>query len=388
MGLYQRGTVYWVRVQIDGREIRKSTGKTVKREAEQWERDFVSDLRGKKSAAELAETVRRIRMGSAEVTIDNAMTHFLRLNVPRRGSLSDRSRQQIESIWRDWSAWLAAKHPAVDVLADVSPEMARGYAQQLAKYGRFVRTIKLNRPGRRHEAEYENSTAALGQKSRREYLIQLRHVFRVCRRSAGLTENPFEDVPIPAASGAHRDVFSESELKTIINHADDFTRPLIIIGANTGLRLGDVCTLTWAEIDTDGGWIRRLAQRKTGQSVLVPMLPEVRSLIAGLPPSETYLLPTQADMYLSNRSGVSYRLRNTFAAAKIPARAITGSPLAIKDFHSLRHTFVWRAARLGVPLPIVQAVVGHGSASLTRLYSDHAKEVDLKHLAAILSSNR
>lgn len=37
-------------------------------------------------------------------------------------------------------------------------------------------------------------------------------------------------------------------------------------------------------------------------------------------------------------------------------------------FHSLRHTFVSFAANAGVPLHIVQSIVGHESTAMTRHY--------------------
>ena len=37
-------------------------------------------------------------------------------------------------------------------------------------------------------------------------------------------------------------------------------------------------------------------------------------------------------------------------------------------FHSLRHTFVSLAANAGVPLHIVQSIVGHESTAMTRHY--------------------
>jgi len=38
-------------------------------------------------------------------------------------------------------------------------------------------------------------------------------------------------------------------------------------------------------------------------------------------------------------------------------------------FHDLRHTFITQMAERNVPLPVVQAMVGHMSAEMTRCYT-------------------
>ena len=40
----------------------------------------------------------------------------------------------------------------------------------------------------------------------------------------------------------------------------------------------------------------------------------------------------------------------------------------VASFHSLRHTFVSLSANAGVPLPVVQSIVGHCSTAMTRHY--------------------
>ena len=40
----------------------------------------------------------------------------------------------------------------------------------------------------------------------------------------------------------------------------------------------------------------------------------------------------------------------------------------VASFHSLRHTFVSISANAGVPLPVVQSIVGHCSTAMTRHY--------------------
>ncbi len=53
------------------------------------------------------------------------------------------------------------------------------------------------------------------------------------------------------------------------------------------------------------------------------------------------------------------------------------------SFHSLRHTFVSLAANAGVPLAIVQAIVGHSNPAMTRHYFHESTDA-LKNAVATL----
>ena len=52
-------------------------------------------------------------------------------------------------------------------------------------------------------------------------------------------------------------------------------------------------------------------------------------------------------------------------------------PTPYATFHSLRHSFVSFATNSGVPLPVVQSIVGHHSSAMTRHYY-HANEEALR----------
>lgn len=76
-------------------------------------------------------------------------------------------------------------------------------------------------------------------------------------------------------------------------------------------------------------------------------------------------------MYNNARSSVGDRLKAIFRKANITTSVrIEGRKHMTPEatFHSLRHTFVSFAANAGVPLHIVQSIVGHESTAMTRHY--------------------
>jgi integrase len=86
---------------------------------------------------------------------------------------------------------------------------------------------------------------------------------------------------------------------------------------------------------------------------------------------EGFVIPLIADAYMASRWRISQGIAKIFNAANIVTSIqLEGrrSKTPEATFHSLRHTFVSLAANAGVPLHIVQSIVGHESTAMTRHY--------------------
>ena len=159
---------------------------------------------------------------------------------------------------------------------------------------------------------------------------------------------------------------------------------LFLIGIYTGLRLGDCCRLDWSQINIAEGVIQvvpRKTRRHHQRLVTIPIHPalgaalldqvkmkgegEQRMVFSGP------VLPMVAEMYARSRWQVSDELARIFRAANIQMSVkLEGRKHRTPEatFHSLRHTFVSFAANAGVPLHVVQSIVGHESTAMTRHY--------------------
>ena len=90
-----------------------------------------------------------------------------------------------------------------------------------------------------------------------------------------------------------------------------------------------------------------------------------------VPKTSGPVLPTIADAYAHAHWKVNHTLKRIFKSANITTSVkIEGRKHRTPEatFHSLRHTFVSFAANAGVPLHIVQSIVGHESTAMTRHY--------------------
>ena len=94
-------------------------------------------------------------------------------------------------------------------------------------------------------------------------------------------------------------------------------------------------------------------------------------------PTGQFVNPTLADWYNNSKWRISHGLELIFKAAYIETSVrIEGRRTRTPEatFHSLRHTFVSLAANAGVPLPVVQSIVGHSSTAMTRHYYHENEE--------------
>ena len=81
--------------------------------------------------------------------------------------------------------------------------------------------------------------------------------------------------------------------------------------------------------------------------------------------------PVIAEMYLHRNWHLDSGLRKIFNTANITMSVRMegrSRKSVVASFHSLRHTFVSLSANAGVPLPVVQSIVGHTSTAMTRHY--------------------
>ena len=116
---------------------------------------------------------------------------------------------------------------------------------------------------------------------------------------------------------------------------------------------------------------------KTRHIVEIPIANDLCGYLRSLQEGNNseYVLPVHAKMYLENPSGVSYRVKNFLERIGIQT---THKPegrsraISVKDLHSCRHTFCYYAGIRGIPLAVVQSIVGHMSPEMTKHYSAHA----------------
>ena len=338
---------------------------------EKAQRETVRNLRSIKSTKALVENYREELTGSKAIPLREAYVRSLR--KPRKRT-PGAARQALKAAhWQDFLAYMEDNYPEVAHLAAVARHHAENYVASLTTYGKYV----VRKAGERRVARPLSGATIT------DHITTVTEVFSLLAEDAGIVGNPFANIPKPSLQAETRQPFTFDELKTIKENLDDFTRPLFTIAIATALREGDICTLKWSEIDLENMVIRRGKMRKTQVGVDIPIMPPLADYLEELKEKRTdggeyaeYVLPVHAEMYLHNRSGVSYRVK-TFLEEKCHI-VTTSKPagrnraVSVKDLHSCRHTFCYYAGLFGIPLNVVQGIVGHLTPEMTKLYSNHA----------------
>jgi integrase len=189
-----------------------------------------------------------------------------------------------------------------------------------------------------------------------------------------------------------RRALTDKEIAKIINAAEGEYKALIIIGARTGLRLGDACQLKWSAFESDG--VMRTVTRKTGAPVALPGEALKQELLGIFNAEaqgrrvrgEDFIMPEIAERYARDPSGVSDWVGRYFKRAGLKTSVKEkGWSKARPDasYHSLRHAFVTRAIEAGVAAPIVRALVGHSTAAMTDRYTHVGEAAILEAFAKI-----
>ena len=363
----------------DGKRYRGvCEGCTTKREAEEYEKNLrkrVQEAAAKKEVKQLYEHFREELTGSKDILLADAYEKSL--EKPKTRMPSEKQVRSKRAYWLDFTAFLNERYPDLQKLSEVRPLHAEAYIQYLRQNGRFNKTVTYRGSVVTQERSYQLKSE-LSPQTINTYQQALTEVFQLLARDAGIADNPFSSIPRLKKDAETREAFSEEELCVIRDNLDDFTQPLFTIAIATALREGDICTLKWSEVDFKQDLIIK-RMRKTGNMVEIPIMPPLRDYLLQLQTATTkseYVLPKHAEMYLNNSSGVSYRIKQ-FLENKCritTTKTLEGRSRAVsvKDLHSCRHTFCYYAGLYGIPLSIVQSIVGHMTPEMTKHYSAHA----------------
>ena len=286
---------------------------------------------------------------------------------PNRNELAKATMESKQNVWMQFARWMEKSYLPVKDLGGITSDM-------IAEYLACLRVSLC-------ASTYNNRVCVL------------REIFHVLAAKAGIEDDPWQGVRLRPEDSHSRRELTMSELRRLLDAAKRIAgnekckmkneklnkelHTLILIGIYTGLRLGDCCLLDWSQINIAEGVIQLMpkkTRRHHQRMVTIPVHQALGQALLGQRADNSMVgpvLPLIAETYRTTRWKVSYFLSHIFKAANITMSvSIEGRRQRTPEatFHSLRHTFVSFAANAGVPLHIVQSIVGHESTAMTRHY--------------------
>ncbi|MBA2460730.1 MAG: tyrosine-type recombinase/integrase [Actinobacteria bacterium] len=154
-----------------------------------------------------------------------------------------------------------------------------------------------------HEIREDDITALIGALRERGLsgytirgvLVPLGRILNSAVRRGHIPSNPItrlERGERPAVERREMRILDSAEIGRVLEAADDAYRPAIATAVFTGLRLGELLGLTWADVDFDGGIVRVRRQLDRDGRRVAPKTPQaVREVV--LMPSLGRLLHAQ-----------------------------------------------------------------------------------------------
>lgn len=415
--VYPRSGVWYARFQFNGKDHLRSTqvpvpskGKAAiaasKVQAEAKLHQFMAETKGGESVdalfSRLTEALSRLpeseqeprRLALADSLRQGVAARLLLkdawqawLDSPKKGRPSKTTILNYHANWgRDatkkqgrlnatsFMAWLTEAYPQLSYMHEITDNIAEEYASFLLK----------------------NSLAPRTYNGRIKFL---RSMFRILKRRAGLTANPWDEIPLIDNDTQGRRNLTDKELAKVCSSASGDLRYLLAIGLYTGLRLGDAVSLKWTGdtivdkhgkthligVDIDHDIIRVVPQKtRRKQKVLaIPMHPVLKAMLAqklsGQNDDAEYVFPELATLHSKGgATDITRRIQAHFRECGIETteKMADGSrkrAIVRVGFHSLRHSFVSLCAANKVPQHAIQDLVGHGSPAMTALYA-HSDE--------------
>lgn len=149
----------------------------------------------------------------------------------------------------------------------------------------------------------------------------------------------------------------------------------LLICMYTGIRLGEICALTWDDVSLTEGciYINKTMQRiqkehdgkktmiliaepKTASSIrTIPLPRQLSQIIKASKLSRSgYLLTGSSERYIEPRT-YQHHFKKILKACEIPCT----------NFHTLRHTFATRCVELGFDIKTLSEILGHSSINIT-----------------------
>ena len=227
---------------------------------------------------------------------------------------------------------------------------------------------------------FQKLSEGLSQKTIKDILIVLKMILKFGAKNKFIDYTPFE-IQFPTNSEKQTiEVLSRTNQKRIMNYVQEnftFRNLGVYICLSTGIRIGEICALTWDDIDTENGII---AVRKTVQRIyiiengsrhteLLLDTPKTKNSIRDIPMTKNLLKMLKPLKKIMNPN---FFILTNDAKPTEPRTYRNYYKKMMQDlnipelkFHGLRHSFATRCIESNCDYKTVSVILGHSNISTT-----------------------
>lgn len=357
---------------IDGGDLMPRKGENIyKRKDGRWEGRYVRSRSGKKAiygyvyAKSYTDVKKRLIMKRAECALED--------NKPSASAMKDILFSDLSEMWLHSvqasvkeSSWIKYRNI---LRCSIIPQLGNRYLSEIDYSAvSFLCNDLLESGGKDH--------GGLSAKTVADALSLTKAVIKYGSQMKYTTDRTALDVSVKVKSIPLR-VLSMQEQKILISDITeelDFTGLGIYICLFTGIRVGELCALTWDDISLENNliYIHRTMQRiqtpddekkttiliaepKSQCSIrYIPIADTLREKLVQQTIKEGYVLTGDKIRYVEPRT-----MQNRFK--------VIVERCGIRDahFHTLRHTFATRCIEVGFDVKSLSEILGHANVNIT-----------------------
>ncbi len=312
-------------------------------------------LKEKRKAAE----AKREQTERDRITFNEAWAKYLPQAKADRG---ENSLVREESMFRLWIEPLIGNRP----LKTIAPIHLEKIKSVMAKEGKAPRTIQYT-------------------------LAIVRQIFNHAKNhDLFVGDNPAKKVKKPKFDNKRTRFLSHDEAEALLSEIRKKslkTHDMTLLSLQTGMRAGEIFSLTWGDIDFGRGIIT-LWNTKNSHTRPAFMTEQVKSILLARRPKQYE--PT--DLVFPGRGGVKIKqISDTFnrAVAKLGLNAGISDPRQKVCFHTCRHSFASWLVENGTDLYTVKELLGHSDFKMTSRYAhlgENSLQAAVKRLEGTLNT--
>jgi len=285
----------------------------------------------------LAERKKQIRLGTYNLlntdipTLNEFKNEYIEY---KKNVLKNRSWKKDESHMKRWSNYLGNK-----LLSEITVKEIDDYK---LKRQTEVKAVTVNRE-----------------------LQSLRHLFNLAKKWKNFFgENPVSESGLIKTESNRKRILTYEEEIVLINNSSPHLKPIIQTALLTAMRLGEILTLRWKDVDLNNNLITIRAEiSKSKKQRKIPISKRLKEIL-----KEQRYISGLSGMVFLTQNGKPYSPKNSSALKRTFTTARKKSDLMDLRFHDLRHTAATRMAENGASLVAVKEICGHANINTTLQY--------------------
>jgi len=330
--LWQIGDIWYIQYYVNGRQVRKSSGST---------------------SETFAKKLLQKRLGEAAAGIHRELRR-LKYEDLRRGFFDEYETQKRKSLRHSKKTG----KPRLDAVTRLDG-FFEGYRASAIDTDAMVEFTKKMQAEGKADSTINRSLAAL------------RRMFHLAKEGRKISEIPH--FPMLKEAAPRKGVLKHECYPLLLGALPEYLRPVLALGYQTGMRLGEIQRLRWGQVDFLNRIIRLNAgETKNDEAREIPINDELYAVLEAC-----HLKRPAGCAFVCNRDGqpigdfrrVWYDRCSKLGLGHLEEQGRCRGKYRGLIFHDLRRTFVTDAEYAGAPRHEVMKVTGHKTESVYKRYA-------------------